>query len=328
MSSISTIVVCEAQVPFVWGGAEVLVRELVSQFRRHGYQTELVSVPFKWYPRDEILSRPFTDLVGTEERRRLLQLFLRLSESNLLRDTFLFQRGDGTHFDGELSGRRLSDGGFQIVIRDITQRKDFERQLLEYQEKLRTMAHRATIEDERQRRSFASDLHDSVGQTLALAHMRLGMVGSAAPEALRPEVDKCLALLEEAEEQVRKITFDLSPPILYDLGLVPAMEWLAETMGERYHLRVTVEGDRVTTLDPSRQVLASFFLATLETVGAHRSLFLFVSSGAGDDMAERTLHLAPKRIRPLDNPSSRYSLQIFCGVCVDRRALFASTRRG
>ena len=56
MSSISTIVVCEAQVPFVWGGAEVLVRELVAQLRRHGYQTELVSVPFKWYPRDEILA--------------------------------------------------------------------------------------------------------------------------------------------------------------------------------------------------------------------------------------------------------------------------------
>ncbi len=56
MSSISTIVVCEAQVPFVWGGAEVLVRELVSQLREHGYRTELVSVPFKWYPRDEILA--------------------------------------------------------------------------------------------------------------------------------------------------------------------------------------------------------------------------------------------------------------------------------
>ena len=45
MSSISTIVVCEAQVPFVWGGAEVLVRELVAQLRHHGYRTELVSVP-------------------------------------------------------------------------------------------------------------------------------------------------------------------------------------------------------------------------------------------------------------------------------------------
>jgi glycosyltransferase involved in cell wall biosynthesis len=50
------IVVCEAQVPFVEGGAEYHVRELVRQLRAHGYPTELVSVPFKWYPKDEILA--------------------------------------------------------------------------------------------------------------------------------------------------------------------------------------------------------------------------------------------------------------------------------
>jgi glycosyltransferase involved in cell wall biosynthesis len=50
------ILVCEAQVPFVRGGAESLVRELVAQLRAHGYDTELVSVPFKWYPAEEILA--------------------------------------------------------------------------------------------------------------------------------------------------------------------------------------------------------------------------------------------------------------------------------
>jgi glycosyltransferase involved in cell wall biosynthesis len=50
------ILVCEAQVPFVEGGAEYHVRELVRQLRLHGHQTELVSVPFKWYPKDEILA--------------------------------------------------------------------------------------------------------------------------------------------------------------------------------------------------------------------------------------------------------------------------------
>jgi glycosyltransferase involved in cell wall biosynthesis len=50
------IVVCEAQVPFVEGGAEYHVRELVRQLRAHGYPTELVGVPFKWYPKDEILA--------------------------------------------------------------------------------------------------------------------------------------------------------------------------------------------------------------------------------------------------------------------------------
>jgi glycosyltransferase involved in cell wall biosynthesis len=51
-----TILVCEAQVPFVRGGAEYHVRELVAQLRLHGFDTELVSVPFKWYPKAEILA--------------------------------------------------------------------------------------------------------------------------------------------------------------------------------------------------------------------------------------------------------------------------------
>lgn len=51
-----TVLVCEAQVPFVQGGAEFHVRELVRQLRAHGYETELVSVPFKWYPKPEILA--------------------------------------------------------------------------------------------------------------------------------------------------------------------------------------------------------------------------------------------------------------------------------
>jgi glycosyltransferase involved in cell wall biosynthesis len=55
MASIRTIVVCEAQVPFVQGGAEVHVRELTRELTARGYETELVSVPFKWYPKDEIL---------------------------------------------------------------------------------------------------------------------------------------------------------------------------------------------------------------------------------------------------------------------------------
>jgi glycosyltransferase involved in cell wall biosynthesis len=51
-----TVLVCEAQVPFVQGGAEAHVRELVGQLRAHGYDAELVSVPFKWYPKAEILT--------------------------------------------------------------------------------------------------------------------------------------------------------------------------------------------------------------------------------------------------------------------------------
>ena len=53
--TVQTVLVCEAQVPFVHGGAEVHVRQLVKELRARGYATEHVSVPFKWYPKEEIL---------------------------------------------------------------------------------------------------------------------------------------------------------------------------------------------------------------------------------------------------------------------------------
>jgi glycosyltransferase involved in cell wall biosynthesis len=53
--TVQTVLVCEAQVPFVHGGAEVHVRQLVRELRLRGFAAELVSVPFKWYPKEEIL---------------------------------------------------------------------------------------------------------------------------------------------------------------------------------------------------------------------------------------------------------------------------------
>ena len=53
--AVRTVVVCEARVPFVHGGAETHVRELTRELTARGYETELVSIPFKWYPKDEIL---------------------------------------------------------------------------------------------------------------------------------------------------------------------------------------------------------------------------------------------------------------------------------
>ena len=50
------VLVCEAQVPFARGGAELLVRSLVDELRRHGYRAERVSIPFKWYPKGELLA--------------------------------------------------------------------------------------------------------------------------------------------------------------------------------------------------------------------------------------------------------------------------------
>jgi glycosyltransferase involved in cell wall biosynthesis len=54
--SVRTVLVCAVQVPLVHGGAEILVNELVAQLRARGYESELVSLPFKWYPKEEIFA--------------------------------------------------------------------------------------------------------------------------------------------------------------------------------------------------------------------------------------------------------------------------------
>jgi glycosyltransferase involved in cell wall biosynthesis len=53
--AVRTVLVCETQVPLVRGGAELLVRQLVSELRQRGFATDRVSLPFKWYPKEEIL---------------------------------------------------------------------------------------------------------------------------------------------------------------------------------------------------------------------------------------------------------------------------------
>lgn len=52
-----TVLVCEAKVPFVHGGAELHVRGLVDELTRRGYRAERASVPFKWYPKEELLAQ-------------------------------------------------------------------------------------------------------------------------------------------------------------------------------------------------------------------------------------------------------------------------------
>ena len=53
------IAVCAPQVPFARGGAEIFADDLVSELRERGHETDLVTVPYKWYPGDRVLSQAF-----------------------------------------------------------------------------------------------------------------------------------------------------------------------------------------------------------------------------------------------------------------------------
>jgi signal transduction histidine kinase len=130
------------------------------------------------------------------------------------------------------------------MVEDITDQKQAEAEIRTYQEQLRSLASDLSLAEERERRRLATELHDHVGQILALAQIKLGALReSANSNALLAPMDEIRRLIEQTIQYTRSLTFELSPPILYDLGFEAAVEWLADTVREQHGILVQVSKD-------------------------------------------------------------------------------------
>jgi PAS domain S-box-containing protein len=124
--------------------------------------------------------------------------------------------------------------GILAVGHDVSEQRRLERQL-------RAAASEAALTEERERRKLASDLHDGISQLLTLSKMKLGMLrGSAGMKGLAESVREIEALIGEAHSRAGSLTFELSPPILHDVGLAAAAQWLAEDMQRRFGLHIAI----------------------------------------------------------------------------------------
>jgi two-component system CheB/CheR fusion protein len=160
----------------------------------------------------------------------------------------VFRRKDGTEFPAEcyVGPLETTDGSHAVVfVRDITERKDADRQLHDYQTKLQEMSFDLTLAQERERRRIATELHDRVGQSLALAQIKLSTAREAMTGEGRDAVDYAVKLLVQSIEDTRALTFELCPPVLYELGLDEALGWLVEDVQKRYGMQVALEHDGV-----------------------------------------------------------------------------------
>ena len=89
---------------------------------------------------------------------------------------------------------------------------------------------------------IAHALHDEAGQLLASVYLALDGVAHELPPAQRRRLDDIKALLDSVSEQLRRLSHELRPTVLDDLGLVPALEFLAEGVAKRTGLTITVDG--------------------------------------------------------------------------------------
>ncbi len=122
---------------------------------------------------------------------------------------------------------------------EIAEHKQAEQQVIAHQDRLRSLAAELLRAEEAERRRLARDLHDGIGQTLATVKLRFRMLLDR-PEAaaLADDLRELGALVGGALDATRTLMFDISPPVLHELGLAPALAWLAETVRAREGLVV------------------------------------------------------------------------------------------
>jgi len=127
------------------------------------------------------------------------------------------------------------------TVQDVTAQKETEKKILDNQEQLRSLTAELLLSGERERRKIARDLYDSIGQILAFSDRELGTLQKSSPEKLMESVKEIRHYIKQAVKQTRTLTFDLSPPSLYDLGFEAAIEELVEQFSKERKIKCSFE---------------------------------------------------------------------------------------
>jgi PAS domain S-box-containing protein len=139
---------------------------------------------------------------------------------------------------------------FEGTIIDITDRKIAEEQMRSAHRNLRAMASQVVATEEQERQYIATVLHDTVAQTLAAAKMQFEVLQEHVSSDGLKFMAETRHLIAESIQQTRSIMADLSPPILYELGFIPALEGLVEQISGKHGIHIKFDNTHEIELLP------------------------------------------------------------------------------
>ncbi len=187
----------------------------------------------------------FAELIHEEDRQncwRVVSFAVEQGQDFTVRYRLKTKAGEIKYCQEHGQPAQSTDDGLPAVdsfVADITAQTAAETKIGVYQEQLRSMAAEVALAEERERQRIATELHDQVGQNLALARMRVAeLTRAAVPTAVAAQIIEVRGLLEQVISEVRSLTFQISPPLLHTVGLQAALEWLVENFEKRHSLPV------------------------------------------------------------------------------------------
>jgi PAS domain S-box-containing protein len=165
---------------------------------------------------------------------------------------------NGRNLRARIESRSILDEGghrnrCRLVLVDISDLWNAQKSLELYQRELRSMTSRLMETQRRQSCELARQLHDGVTQMLVAAKMKLEALRLDEPTG--KAVNEIVEIVDESLASIRSMILELSPPILQDLGLVPAIRWLAKTIEKRFGLKTSIKSETVGPLAEQHKTL-------------------------------------------------------------------------
>ena len=130
-----------------------------------------------------------------------------------------------------------------VLVSDISERKVAQRELIRSREELRLLSNHLENIREDERLRIAHEIHDEMGQQLTVLKMDMAGMGSEleVDERFKKQKEKALDILNKIVDTVRRISFELRPSILDDLGLVSALKWYSKDFEKRIGIPINFE---------------------------------------------------------------------------------------
>jgi PAS domain S-box-containing protein len=127
---------------------------------------------------------------------------------------------------------------------DITASKRAGEELLTYHNRLRSLASELSLAEEGERRRIATEVDNRIGQNLAFAKLLLGtLLESVNDPYHRADVGEVSKVVDETIKDTRSLISELGSPVLYELGFVPAVQWLVQQTSKRLSIPIDFEDD-------------------------------------------------------------------------------------
>jgi len=175
------------------------------------------------------------------------------------------------------------------IFYDITKRKHAENELREYEKQLRDLSFQLLTAQETERGRIARELHDELGGALAVLKLRVSFIEKnlqLGQTMISEECRQTLQYIDQIINNVHRLSRDLSPSILEDIGLTSALKWQIDNFVGHYGVKVATDIENIDHLLPKDDQIMIYrtFQEAFTNIGKHaQAKNIAVAVGTCDD---------------------------------------------